>query len=53
MLEYSEVKGDLFTKSGAEDALAHCVSKDLNMGKGIATEFKRRFGKVAELKASR
>ena len=29
----------------------HCVSEDLNMGKGIAVEFKTRFGQVDELKA--
>ncbi|CAL1545470.1 unnamed protein product [Lymnaea stagnalis] len=31
-------------------SLAHCVSEDLTMGKGIAVEFKKRFGKVEELK---
>ena len=35
------VQGDLFS---SKDCLAHCVSRDLRMGKGIAVEFKRRFG---------
>jgi len=39
---------DLFTASGS---LAHCVSEDLEMGKGIAVEFKNRFGHVDDLQA--
>jgi O-acetyl-ADP-ribose deacetylase (regulator of RNase III) len=39
--------GDLFT---ASSSLAHCVSRDLEMGKGIALEFKKRFGQVDKLK---
>lgn len=31
-------------------ALMHCVSVDMAMGKGIAIEFKKRFGGVDELK---
>ncbi|KAG2388813.1 hypothetical protein C9374_000252 [Naegleria lovaniensis] len=31
-------------------SMCHCVSVDLNMGAGIATIFKRRFGRVQELK---
>lgn len=44
-----EIKGDLF---GVEDSfsLGHCVSQDLVMGKGIAVEFKERFGNVDKLK---
>ena len=42
----SEKRGDLFTST---DSLCHCVSKDFKMGKGIAVEFKRRFGCVNEL----
>jgi len=37
-------KGDLFNST--DEALAHCVSKDLAMGAGIAKQFKKRFGKV-------
>ena len=44
-----EIKGNLFTTE--DDAIAHCVSRDLHMGKGIATEFKRRYKRVEELKA--
>ena len=40
--------GDLFS-SPSEASLAHCVSEDLRMGKGIATIFKRKFGGVREL----
>ena len=43
-----EKKGDLFgCPSG--DSLAHCVSRDLKMGKGIAVEFKKRFAHVDDL----
>jgi len=41
-------KGDLFNST--DEALAHCVSKDLAMGAGIAKEFRKRFGKVDFLK---
>jgi len=43
-----ELVGDLFL---CEDgtSLAHCVSQDLAMGKGIATLFKKKFGNVNEL----
>jgi O-acetyl-ADP-ribose deacetylase (regulator of RNase III) len=41
-----EIKGDLFS---SDASLVHCVSQDLNMGKGIAVEFKSRFGQVDEL----
>eukprot|EP00761_Pharyngomonas_kirbyi_P006670 gb/GECH01006678.1/.p1 GENE.gb/GECH01006678.1/~~gb/GECH01006678.1/.p1 ORF type:complete len:208 (+),score=52.27 gb/GECH01006678.1/:1-624(+) len=46
----TQVTGDLFD---SEDSLVHCVSQDLNMGKGIAKEFKKRFGRVSELKEQR
>jgi O-acetyl-ADP-ribose deacetylase (regulator of RNase III) len=45
---FEMVKGDLFT-ADASYSLAHCVSEDFHMGKGIATEFKKRFGGVKEL----
>jgi len=44
------VHGDLFTSS---DSLAHCVSEDLVMGRGIAKTFRERFGRVHELKRQR
>lgn len=42
------INADLFESTSS---LAHCVSQDLMMGKGIAKQFKRRFGRVEELKA--
>ena len=45
----SEIKGDLFTVDKSY-SLAHCVAVDLNMGAGIAVEFKKRFGQVDNLK---
>lgn len=51
MVKINEIQGDLFTdKNGGKDNLAHCVSKDLRMGKGIATIFKDRFGQIDHLK---
>jgi hypothetical protein len=45
---FNELKADLFSCS-ATTSLAHCVSVDLRMGKGIATLFKQKFGGVDEL----
>lgn len=45
----TEVVGDLFTVD-SRFCLCHCVSADLAMGKGIAVQFKKRFGRVGELK---
>lgn len=42
--------GDLFA-AGPDISLAHCVSRDLEMGKGIAVRFKNLFGRVDELRA--
>jgi O-acetyl-ADP-ribose deacetylase (regulator of RNase III) len=42
----TEIKCDLFD---AKECLCHCVSADFYMGKGIAVEFKNRFGCVQEL----
>lgn len=47
--ELKEVNGDLFS-SPATASLAHCVGADLLMGAGIAVMFKKKFGKVEELK---
>lgn len=44
-----EVVGDLFANSTQNDSLAHCVSSDLKMGKGIAVLFKNKFKRVEEL----
>lgn len=43
-----EIRGNLFD-CPESSSLAHCVSSDLAMGRGIAVEFKDRFGKVEEL----
>lgn len=45
-----EFVGDLFA---ARNSLAHCVSEDLHMGKGIAVQFKNDFGGVDVLKAQK
>jgi len=45
-----EFVGDLFS-CDTTASLGHCVSVDLAMGKGIAIEFKTKFGGVVELKA--
>ena len=49
-LKFSEVKGDLFS-CPSTSSLAHCVSEDMAMGKGVAVLFKKEFGGVGELKA--
>ena len=43
-----EVKGDLFSCPD-DESLAHCISQDVRMGKGIAVIFKKKFGGVDEL----
>ena len=45
----TEIQGDLFT-CGPEFSLVHSVSTDLRMGRGIAVEFKKRFGGLLELR---
>lgn len=45
-----EVKGDLFDDLNTKPALVHCISADIHMCKGIAVQFKKRFGKVKEMK---
>eukprot|EP00916_Digyalum_oweni_P009908 GHVL01016691.1.p1 GENE.GHVL01016691.1~~GHVL01016691.1.p1 ORF type:complete len:195 (+),score=42.24 GHVL01016691.1:59-643(+) len=44
----TETAGDLFLTS-KNSALAHCVSADLRMGKGIAVQFKERFKGLSDL----
>jgi hypothetical protein len=50
LMKFSEVKGDLFS-CPPTSSLAHCVSEDMAMGKGVAVLFKKEFGGVGELKA--
>ena len=42
-------KGNLFCCPSME-SIAHCISEDIAMGKGIAYQFKKKFGGIAELK---
>ncbi|XP_038057758.1 ADP-ribose glycohydrolase OARD1-like isoform X2 [Patiria miniata] len=46
--EMKETRGDLFGCSD-EECLAHCISEDVRMGKGIAKIFKEKYGGVKEL----
>jgi O-acetyl-ADP-ribose deacetylase (regulator of RNase III) len=48
---FTERQGDLFADAPPTDALAHCVSQDLRMGKGIADLFKKKYGGLNKLKA--
>lgn len=41
-MKFNEQKGNLF-ELGDKYTLAHCISLDCEMGKGIAVEFDRRF----------
>jgi len=49
--QLSDAKGDVF--GADDDALAHSVSEDLVMGKGIALDFRTRFGGVDDLTAQK
>lgn len=44
-----EKRGDLFS-CPTSHSLAHCISEDVRMGKGIAVLFKKKFGGVEEIK---
>lgn len=41
------IEGDLFQEKTA--SLAHCVSRDMKLGKGIAKTFREKFGRIQEL----
>ena len=47
-----EVMGNLF-KAPQSHSLAHCISKDGKMSKGIAKQFRNHFGRVGEIKRQR
>ena len=47
--DFREIRGDLF-QCPSSASLAHCVSEDMRMGRGIAKIFKNQFGGVEELK---
>jgi len=44
--------GDLFS-SPPSSSLAHCISRDCRLGKGIAKIFRNKFGRVNEIEACR
>ncbi|KAL4134764.1 hypothetical protein QTP88_006479 [Uroleucon formosanum] len=44
-----EVNGDIFDTS-SDVSLVHCVSGDLNMSRGLALQFRRKFGQVTQLR---
>ena len=43
----NEVKGNVFSSN---TSLAHCISGDFRMSRGIAREFRARFGRIEELR---
>ena len=47
--ELKVIFGDLFNAPDQTTSLAHCVSRDLKMGKGIAKLFRDKFGRTNEL----
>ena len=51
MFRIVEQYGDIFVKCPSHIPLAHCVSLDFHMGKGIAKLFKQKFGNVHFLKS--
>ena len=51
MFRIVEQFGDIFVQCPSHIPLAHCVSLDFHMGKGIAKIFKHKFGNVPFLKA--
>ena len=50
-MRYREVCGNLFAQGNGQN-LAHCVSADFQMSRGIAKIFRDRFGGIDELIAS-
>jgi len=48
-LNVVELIGDIF-ETDLETVLAHCVSVDMKMNKGIALEFSRKYGRLDELR---
>lgn len=46
--QLDEVVGDLFAPGySTGDGICHCVSECMHMGAGIATQFKKRYGRVS------
>ena len=50
-MKYREVRGNLFAQGHGQN-LAHCVSADFKMSRGIAKIFRNKFGGIHELCAS-
>ncbi|KAK4876616.1 hypothetical protein RN001_009122 [Aquatica leii] len=47
--KFSGEQQDLF-QTQKDYAIAHCVSEDLDMSKGVAVVFKKKFGQLDELR---
>ena len=43
-------KGDLFQGAKKGSSFAHCISKDVKLGKGISVLFRERYGNIEELR---
>ncbi len=48
-MRFEEKRGDLFSVSETT-SVAHCISEDCRMGKGVAAIFKKKFEGVPELR---
>ena len=51
-LVFHEVVGDIFT-CPITSSLGHCLSSDFKMSKGIAVNFREKFGQVEEMQRKR
>jgi hypothetical protein len=47
--KFQEIEGDLFS-APSTTSLAYCVSTDMNMSKGIVSQFRDKFGHIDDLK---
>jgi hypothetical protein len=48
-MSFREIRGDLFSVA-VDVSLAHCISRDSNMSKGIAVIFEKKFGLRNEIR---
>ena len=48
-MSFPEIRGDLFSVA-VDVSLAHCISRDAAMGKGIAVIFDKKFGMRTEIR---
>ena len=44
---YEEIYGNLFNSK--TESIAHCISSDVKMGKGIAAEFRKKYGGIKKI----